>query len=194
MGMMKSSEEGAGDKGEGDGGEDEGDLSGLFICEEYVPKTWEFTAAQSSVKKKEGDGHDDVEDEDQGSGHTQSLTLLCSNMSCTSHDLTGQIVWPASVLLCWFIFQHHHVLEGRTVLELGAGCGLAGFFACRYASQVMITDGNDVVMRLIKQNQEFLGYKNVGGEKLWWGKPKDVLSLFGSEEKYPEYIIGADIM
>ena len=46
----------------------------------------------------------------------------------TDHDLTGQIVWPASLLLSWFIHSKigRDSFENETVLELGAGCGLAG--------------------------------------------------------------------
>jgi tRNA1(Val) A37 N6-methylase TrmN6 len=31
-----------------------------------------------------------------------------------------------------------------SVLELGAGCGLAGFYAAKRSKQVVITDGNEV--------------------------------------------------
>ena len=61
--------------------DDEGDvMANLFICEEYVARKFTFWNCQQ--------------------------TLLCSNMSSTDHDLTGQIVWPASKSLSWFIAKN----------------------------------------------------------------------------------------
>jgi Lysine methyltransferase len=78
----------------------------MFVSEDYVVKKFTF-----------GD---------------LSQDLLCSNMSCTSHDLTGQIVWPAAILLSHFVYTFRENLHGGAVLELGAGCGLAGFVAANY--------------------------------------------------------------
>ncbi len=78
---------------EDDGGDY--NLDSFFICEDYVEKTWTF---------------DDV-----------SQSLLCSGMSSTDHDLTGQIVWPASEILSWFVCKNRHLFQDKVVLELGAG-------------------------------------------------------------------------
>lgn len=155
--------------------EDETDnLYSLFVCEDYITKEFTF-----------GD---------------EIQQLLCSNMSSTDFDLTGQIVWPASLLLGWFVYAHRSdIFHQRTVLELGAGCGLAGFFAARFASKnpnsVVITDGNDIVMRLLLRNQEFLQYDpQVAVKKLLWGKISDLQALYPTPESLPEVIIGADII
>lgn len=148
----------------------EGDnLYSLFVCEDYVTKTWAFGE--------------------------ETQDLLCSNMSSTDFDLTGQIVWPASLLLSWFIHGNAEShFRGKKVLELGAGCGLAGFFAARFAESVMITDGNNIVMKLLEQNQTFLNYPNTNVQKLLWGRVSELQALFPVPESYPEVIIGADII
>ena len=43
------------------------------------------------------------------------------------------------------------------IIELGAGCGLAGFVASFLTTNnVYITDGNEVVLRLLTKNQEYI--------------------------------------
>ena len=94
-------------------------MGALFTCEEYILKSWKFG------------------DYDQH--------LLSSNQSSTDHDLTGQIVWPAAIMLCWFIHCHRvDIFKDAHVIELGAGAGLAGFFASKFAKSTLITDGNEV--------------------------------------------------
>ena len=100
----------------------------LFVCEDYIERSWRFGENTPSCDSEQ--------------------RLLCSNQSSTDHDLTGQIVWPASLLLCWFISKHREeFFRDKRVIELGAGCGLAGFFASKFSKQVLITDGNPVVLR-----------------------------------------------
>ena len=154
--------------------EDGSDMYSLFVCEDYVEKSWVF-----------GD---------------LSQSLLCSNMSSTDHDLTGQIVWPACVLLSWFIYSNKTEFRYARVLELGAGCGLAGFVAANYASSCVITDGNDIVVKLLKKNQEFLAMENVTTDKLLWGEKaslEDALKTsddFQTIVSYPDIVIGADVV
>jgi predicted nicotinamide N-methyase len=148
--------------------EEDGNLYNLFVCEDYVEKTWRFG---------------DVEQR-----------LLCSNMSSTDHDLTGQIVWPACVLLSWFIYQNSDHFKGKKCLELGAGCGLAGFVAAKYAAQCTITDGNDIVCTLLARNKEHLAAPNVAIEKLLWGIRSELDRVFPNDSDWPDAIIGADVI
>ena len=146
---------------------DEG-LYGLFVCEDYVEKTWEF----------------------------EDLTqpLLCSNMSSTDHDLTGQIVWPACVLLSWFIYKNRDQFKDKVVIELGAGCGLGGFVAAHYSSKCIITDGNDIVCNLLIKNKEHLQTENVEIAKLLWGLKGEIESTLPLSSSHPDIIIGADVI
>lgn len=147
--------------------EDENSLYSFFVCEEYVEKKWLF---------------DDLEQ-----------ALFCSTMSTTAHDLTGQIVWPASVILAWFITRNQAIFSNSKVIELGAGCGLAGFLLSQFATFVTITDGNNVVLRLLKKNQDHLCIKNVNVCKLLWGTTSSLRCTF-ENLVFPQYIVGADII
>lgn len=151
--------------------EESDDLYGLFICEDYQERLFQFEELSQAV--------------------------LCSGMSSTAHDLTGQIVWPACVLLSWFIHRHKALFTGKVVLELGAGCGLAGLVASNYSDHTYITDGNDVVLRLLHRNKAHLKRDNITISKLMWGATGDIDNLFPggySSVAYPDVIIGADVI
>lgn len=81
--------------------------SNLFISTDYVPYLFQ---------------HGDVKEE-----------ILHGSISSTDYDLTGQIVWPSSEALSQFIVDNHTMFLGKTILELGAGAGLAGIVAANYA-------------------------------------------------------------
>lgn len=154
---------------EDNAGEDEDSLYSLFINEDYKAQTWTFQA--------------------------EEITLLCSGSSSTDHDLTGQIVWPASIILAWFI--HHNrisIFSNCRVLELGAGCGLGGFFAAKCGSDVTLTDGNNIVVKLLARNVDYMNLEKARSGRLWWGLPSEVQVYYDNILNFPEVIIGADII
>lgn len=159
--------------------DEENDLSSLFTCETYVEKIFDFNDIQQP--------------------------LLCSSSTCTDFDLTGQIVWPASIILCWYIAHHRHLFHDKVVIELGAGCGLGGFFATNFCQHTIITDGNDVVLRLLEQNKQFFVNKQIESntpvkpvevKKLLWGIKEELRVIYRGPDSIatPNMIIGADII
>ena len=69
--------------------------------------------------------------------------------------LTGQCIWQAADVLSQFIYdvlgpQNH--FKDKVVLEIGSGTGLSGLIAGNYAKKVVMTDYQDVVMKLINMN------------------------------------------
>ena len=114
----------------------------------------------------------------------------------TDHDLTGQVVWPASLLLSTFLLCHKDSIfnesMNKNVLELGSGCGLGGYVAASLqpTSKVFLTDGNDIVVRLLEQTKAKYEYENVFVKKLLWGIKSEIISL----GTYPNIIIGADVL
>ena len=157
-----------------DESDEEDTLYQFFVSEDYIEKKWYFR----NVKEQ---------------------PLLCSPMSSTDYDLTGQIVWPASVILSWFIDKNYEIFQNKKLIELGAGCGLAGILAARFASQVILTDGNDIVLSLLEKNKAHLGLANTDVVKLMWGITTEItqlknLPLQSTGQIYPDYIIGADII
>lgn len=70
-------------------------------------------------------------------------------------DATGLMVWAGSYALCSFIVEHCRVLEGKSVIELGTGCGLLGSLAALCGAQdVILTDSNEGALELARQTIE----------------------------------------
>jgi hypothetical protein len=176
-----------GEKGEEEGEENEDtfpSLEGFFVCEEYVEQSVDFGPCFGSTK------------------------LLCSPMACTDFDLTGQIIWPAAVQLGYWCHANATFLRGKSVLELGAGTGLSGLVAAAYASKVVLTDHNDIVMGLLRKNEDyFMGDgENTSSSSsssssscvlrcahLEWGDDANLSDVL-TETGVPDVIIGADIV
>lgn len=109
-------------------------------------------------------------------GVKQRLKTLTSG--ATDYDMTGQVVWPASRLMCWYLSLHAaDLIEGRSVLELGAGGGLPGLLCSRLgASRVVQTDGIDRVIKLLRDNASaYAGpaCPDVQVAKLHWNNRED---------------------
>eukprot|EP01105_Mastigella_eilhardi_P010376 TRINITY_DN2417_c0_g1_i1.p1 TRINITY_DN2417_c0_g1~~TRINITY_DN2417_c0_g1_i1.p1 ORF type:complete len:267 (+),score=83.56 TRINITY_DN2417_c0_g1_i1:42-803(+) len=131
------------------------------------------------------------------------LRLLALNAASTDHDLTGQVVWNASLLLADWIAENSAALFGGArsarVLELGAGVGLAGLVAAAYARRCVLTDCNDVVLRALRRNVERYAAGECGVpagcdvtcDKLLWG---DHVEEFRERNGIFDLIIGADIV
>eukprot|EP01137_Pigoraptor_chileana_P018034 Opistho-2@76929 len=51
----------------------------------------------------------------------------------------GCALWDGGVILARWIYDNPTEFRGKTVLELGSGCGLAGILCARYADHVTLT-------------------------------------------------------
>mmetsp|Transcript_14125 Transcript_14125/g.23088 ORF Transcript_14125/g.23088 Transcript_14125/m.23088 type:complete len:406 (-) Transcript_14125:1387-2604(-) len=75
-----------------------------------------------------------------------------------SEDLktTGAFLWAASLILSHWIISLKDTFAGKTVVELGAGCGLPGIVAHKYTAspKVVITDMMSATFDNLKQNVE----------------------------------------
>ena len=87
----------------------------------------------------------------------------------------GACVWDASIIFAKFV-EHSRdftvsVLRGRSVLELGSGCGLAGISLMLRGAAVTLTDLEAVTSQLTRPNamkvyHQFIGMGNIGGVPL----------------------------
>ena len=120
--------------------------------------------------------------------------VLCLQSASTDHDLTGQVVWPVSVLLAWFVASRRDRLRGARVIEVGAGCGLPGFLAAHAAvgaARVALTDGSAVVERLLERATRQVGAPDtVSVHRLLWGDRESYEALEGAYD----FVIGADVV
>jgi predicted nicotinamide N-methyase len=97
-------------------------------------------------------------------------------------------IWEASIVLA-----HHLVQIGldkqMTVLEIGAGMGIAGLFLGAHGHKVMITDYEEDALELLQMNAELNGLTNVSTSKLDWHNPDlggEYDIICGSELVYSE--------
>jgi len=82
------------------------------------------------------------------------------------------------------------------VIHICTGAGLSGFYCTNFARHVTITDGNDVVVRLLNKNLASNEVKtgSCSVKKLLWGQRQYIEECFKDETVIPNVIIGADII
>ncbi|KAJ2690481.1 hypothetical protein IWW39_000728 [Coemansia spiralis] len=80
--------------------------------------------------------------------------VLNEEQMMISQGTTGLQTWEASLRLADFFVEHPDIVRGQKVVELGAGCGLAGF-ACAAvgAAHVLSTDCSTAVLKLLEANR-----------------------------------------
>ncbi|XP_021500662.1 methyltransferase-like protein 22 isoform X1 [Meriones unguiculatus] len=100
-------------------------------------------------------------------------TFLSWFLSCPEHTMAtpledvGKQVWRGALLLADYILFRRDLFQGRTVLELGAGTGLASIVAATMAHTVYCTDvGTDLLamcQRNVTLNSHLAATKGEGG-------------------------------
>jgi predicted nicotinamide N-methyase len=136
-----------------------------------------------------------------------SIDLSISPQASTDYDLTGQILWPVSLLLSHYLAsaKGQKAIRDKTVVELGAGTGLASMVAAHFARNVIVTDGNgDVVLDLLKQNVADFQKENttscrLSGMQLLWGDKKHfrrvmVEAAMDGNDQHVDVLIAADVV
>ena len=87
----------------------------------------------------------------------------------------GACVWDASIIFAKYVEVSRDfaasAVRGRSVLELGSGCGLAGISLMLRGAAVTLTDLEAVTSQLTRPNamriyHQFIGRGNVGGVQL----------------------------
>lgn len=124
-----------------------------------------------------------------------SVSFKALQSGSTDFDLTGQIVWPASMLLSQYLQRHSQDFKGLSVLEVGSGIGVSGIMVAKYADtkRVVLSDYSQIVVDVLEDNVK-MNFKE--GERpicdiLNWGHGLDeFLNKFGAFD----CIIGADVV
>jgi predicted nicotinamide N-methyase len=111
---------------------------------------------------------------------------------------TGAAVWQGANMATWFLENElgRAKLQGSNVLELGAGVGFDGLVANALgAKEVMITDGNEDVLKLADENIRI----NVDHDSLSKGSIKTSQLRWNTEDEQNflstpwDYIFAADV-
>lgn len=131
---------------------------------------------------------------------SQVLQLLCLQSASTDFDLTGQLVWPGAMLLNDYLSKNAEMLQGCSIIELGSGVGVTGILCSRFCREIVLTDHNEEVLKILKKNIELhksFGTSNssnwITAEKLEWGDSDQLKQILSSHLGGFDLILGADI-
>ncbi|KAH9741779.1 putative methyltransferase family protein [Citrus sinensis] len=120
---------------------------------------------------------------------SQVLHLFCLQSASTDFDLTGQLVWPGAMLMNDYLSKNPDVLQASSILELGSGVGVTGILCSRFCREVLLTDHNEEVLKILKKNIEHhTSSENPNSdaglavEKLEWGNSDQINKII---QKYP---------
>ncbi len=83
----------------------------------------------------------------------ESLSLeALYELASDRRDISGRRVWEGGLLLTKYLLEYGRaLLNGKTVLELGAGTGVASIGAIRAGSEVVVaSDGDKLCVPLLK--------------------------------------------
>ncbi|XP_017871492.1 PREDICTED: protein-lysine N-methyltransferase EEF2KMT [Drosophila arizonae] len=126
---------------------------------------------------------------------------LRESTSFVCEGTTGLCTWEAALALADYLLEHPSLLEGKNVLELGAGTGLLGILLKHKAlklpvGQVVITDGSSACVKLMQENI-CLNFENDSDEatpkcaQLRWHEVKE---FPWSQYAEPDLLLAADVI
>ncbi|XP_062974633.1 protein N-lysine methyltransferase METTL21A [Elgaria multicarinata webbii] len=129
--------------------------------------------------------------------HKSSSTYTFANRTIEIKQNWNQlgvaaVVWDAAVVLCTFLEVESIDLEGRLVIELGAGTGLVGIVAALLGAHVTITDRKAALALLesnVQTNLPAALQPRATVKELTWGQ-----DLAGFSPGGYDFILGADIV
>jgi predicted nicotinamide N-methyase len=130
----------------------------------------------------------------------ETVIVLKEHHFLVTEGTTGLRSWEAAKKLAEWASTSaggRSLLDGKRVLELGAGTGFTGIAICSLCqpSAYLFTDGHPSVLQLLAQNVDMNeGCRGVGSvEELNWTSPEAAIgSLLRSFD--PHVLIGADIV
>ena len=112
-------------------------------------------------------------------------TIFNAEAAKASEDRTGLALWPASIVLSRWIANIK--LSGKSICELGAGCGLPGITSFVYggAEKVMLTDYYEDTVANLAHNAKINSNGKIVVRAVDWAD--------GINEKF-DVVIGADLI
>jgi len=79
----------------------------------------------------------------------QDRELLCGK------GVTGAAVWDSGMVLAKFVeFHHQELIANKSIIEIGAGCGVTGLVACRLGCKEIIFTDQIHMLPLLTRNVE----------------------------------------
>ena len=98
-----------------------------------------------------------------------SLFML-DEMHREGTEISGQRLWAGSHLLSHYLAINPDLINGKRVLELGAGTGCCSMVSSRLSpSCIVSTDGDAEVVQLLQQNIRYNKCEKTSAHELLWG-------------------------
>ncbi len=94
-------------------------------------------------------------------------------------------LWAASIALVQYLKSNPNWIEGKNVIEIGAGLGLPSFSIANIAKSITITDNVPEAVELFKKNIQQLKTNNIQAMVLDWNEVPDQIK--------PEVVILSDV-
>lgn len=131
-----------------------------------------------------------------------AITILERRHLISGALTTGFRTWEAALHLGSYLLtpEGRRIIDGKSVLELGAGTGLLAILAAKYlnASHVTTTDGDEGVVEALRENLFLNGLddeQKVISSVLRWGMGLRGTWVEEDCEAFPyDVVIGADIV
>ncbi|KAK6201948.1 hypothetical protein LQW54_009161 [Pestalotiopsis sp. IQ-011] len=138
-------------------------------------------------------------EESSAAASAPQITLLETRDLISAAGTTGLRTWEAALHLGQFLCENPSLVQGKGVLELGAGTGYVSILCAKYLSpgQVIASDGSDDVVNNLPENFFVNGLQDSGlitAMDLKWGH-----ALIGTEEaawnagRPIDVVLGADV-
>lgn len=86
------------------------------------------------------------------SNYTVVLKRVPRSMHGHGQKSVGYILWSGAIILSRWLNSNNNLITGKKVLEIGAGLGLLGIVAAKYANHVTMTDYNEIVLQTLDKN------------------------------------------
>ncbi|VFQ95485.1 unnamed protein product [Cuscuta campestris] len=122
---------------------------------------------------------------------SQVLQLYCLQSA------SRQLVWPGAVLLNDYLAKNADIIQGCSVIELGSGVGITGILCSKFCHEVVMTDHNEEVLKILKKNIELHATSRIStrlkGERLEWGNTDQLSSILQDHPQGFDIVLGADI-
>jgi methyltransferase-like protein 6 len=146
--------------------------------------------------------------------HTNHILLFLNRntvliYTTIGHVQSGQYLWPAAAFLADYLITHWDTLKRESVVELGAGVGLAGILTSMLpgTKRAVLTDYDRGALTLIEENislnkrqesnSSMSNCCDIKAEFLEWGDDasgRNVMRALAEVETPFELVIGTDLL
>ncbi|KAI9913756.1 hypothetical protein PsorP6_005129 [Peronosclerospora sorghi] len=125
--------------------------------------------------------------------------FMLAEMDANVTEISGTRLWTGSHYLSQYLWYHPELVQGKLVLELGAGTGICSIVSAKLgAVKCLATDGDEQVVELLAKNVQLNKVENfVTARSLHWGNEvseRMLLAEFPSALKDIDIVLAGDVL